>query len=114
MDLEAEITPDDSWVVITAYFDQKGLVRQQLDSYDDFVSYTMQDIVSESKAIELYPQVGSDSEAAVILFFPSLGSTTYRLDQDRRRGCDRSAACGRASEVVRGCVEHIGALRGSK
>ena len=65
MDLDEEITPDDSWVVITAYFDQKGLVRQQLDSYDDFVSYTMQEIVSEPKPLELNPVIGDDTEAEV-------------------------------------------------
>lgn len=25
------------WIVINSYFDEKGLVRQQLDSFDEFI-----------------------------------------------------------------------------
>lgn len=40
-------------VVIQAYFDEKGLVRQQLDSFDQFISSTINDIVEESQIIRL-------------------------------------------------------------
>lgn len=33
--LEEDISQEDAWVVISAYFSEKGLVRQQLDSFDD-------------------------------------------------------------------------------
>ena len=39
---------DDAWQVITAFFLAKGLVRQQLDSFNDFVSNTMQEIIDEN------------------------------------------------------------------
>ena len=32
-----EITSEDCWQVISAFFDAKGLVSQQLDSFDEFV-----------------------------------------------------------------------------
>eukprot|EP01125_Pyxidicula_operculata_P003220 TRINITY_DN1367_c1_g2_i2.p1 TRINITY_DN1367_c1_g2~~TRINITY_DN1367_c1_g2_i2.p1 ORF type:complete len:1211 (-),score=312.38 TRINITY_DN1367_c1_g2_i2:298-3930(-) len=46
---------EDSWNVIQAYFDAKALVRQQLDSFDFFLSHTVQELVSEQK-IEIRPQ----------------------------------------------------------
>lgn len=44
---EQEINAEDAWSVITSYFDEKGLVRQQLDSFDEFIQNTMQEIVGE-------------------------------------------------------------------
>ena len=43
-----EITQEDCWTVISVFFDQKGLVRQQLDSFDEFVQNTMQELVDEN------------------------------------------------------------------
>ncbi|PVI08382.1 RNA polymerase II [Periconia macrospinosa] len=47
-DEDEAITSEDSWTVITSFFDTKGLVSQQLDSYDEFTRNTIQDIVSEN------------------------------------------------------------------
>ncbi|KAF1955410.1 beta and beta-prime subunits of DNA dependent RNA-polymerase [Byssothecium circinans] len=47
-DEEDAITSESSWTVITSFFDTKGLVSQQLDSYDEFTRNTIQDIVSEN------------------------------------------------------------------
>lgn len=52
-----DITPDlwqeACWVVISSYFDEKGLVRQQLDSFDEFIQMSVQRIVEDSSVIEL-------------------------------------------------------------
>ncbi|VDN08718.1 unnamed protein product, partial [Dibothriocephalus latus] len=52
-----EITPDlwqeACWIVISSYFDEKGLVRQQLDSFDEFIQTSVQKIVEDSPVIEL-------------------------------------------------------------
>ena len=52
-----EITPDlwqeACWIVISSYFEEKGLVRQQLESFDEFIVMSVQRIVEESPAIEL-------------------------------------------------------------
>nr|BAO48655.1 RNA polymerase II second largest subunit [Hyleoglomeris sp. R077] len=52
-----EITPDlwqeAAWIVISAYFDEKGLVRQQLDSFDEFIQMSVQRIVEDSPQIDL-------------------------------------------------------------
>ncbi len=42
-----EIGQDDSWAVISAFFKDKGLVSQQLDSFNEFVNSSMQEIVEE-------------------------------------------------------------------
>jgi len=58
LDDDPEITQDDQmyqWATITAFFEEKGLVRQQLDSFNQFIHYTLQDLVS-SKVIDLAVQ----------------------------------------------------------
>jgi DNA-directed RNA polymerase II subunit RPB2 len=41
------------WIVISSYFDEKGLVRQQLDSFDEFIQMSVQRIVEDTPAIDL-------------------------------------------------------------
>ncbi|XP_058219713.1 DNA-directed RNA polymerase II subunit RPB2-like isoform X2 [Rhododendron vialii] len=55
-DDEQEISQEDAWTVISAYFEEKGLVRQQLDSFDEFIQNTMQEIVDEAADIEIKPE----------------------------------------------------------
>lgn len=50
---DTEITQEDCWTVITSFFEQKGLVRQQLDSFDEFVQNTMQELVDENSDLIL-------------------------------------------------------------
>ena len=45
---EEEFTQEDCWNVISSFFDEKGLVRQQLDSFDEFVQNTIQELVDEN------------------------------------------------------------------
>lgn len=37
-----EIEQQDAWDVINKYFESKGLVGQQLDSFDEFIKNTIQ------------------------------------------------------------------------
>jgi DNA-directed RNA polymerase II subunit RPB2 len=55
------ITAEDCWTVITSFFDTKGLVSQQLDSYDEFTRNTIQDIVRENGNVILDQAVSYDS-----------------------------------------------------
>jgi DNA-directed RNA polymerase subunit B len=48
----SEISMDDRWSLIEAFFREKGLVRQHLDSYDDFVRTKLQEVVDEQGVIE--------------------------------------------------------------
>jgi len=65
-DEDVPVTQEDAWAVISAYFEDKGLVRQQIDSFDVFVSNTMQEIVYDSSNIRVSPEtqhtVGYDEE----------------------------------------------------
>ncbi len=43
---------EDKWTLIEAFFKEKGLVRQHLDSYNDFIENKLQEIVDEQGIIE--------------------------------------------------------------
>jgi len=63
-DEQEDIAQDDCWPVISAYFGEKGLVRQQLDSFDEFVQNTMQELVDDSRDIKITPESQYDSGSA--------------------------------------------------
>ncbi len=46
-----KLTNEDKWIVLKSLFDEKGLVRQHLDSYNGFIEYEMQAIVDESAEV---------------------------------------------------------------
>lgn len=46
-DYLSSLTIDDRWVIIESFFKSKGLVRQHLDSYNDFVENKLQEIINE-------------------------------------------------------------------
>lgn len=59
-DLMKDFSQDDStaldmWLVVRAFFMEKGLVRQQLDSFDQFVSSTVLDVLEEAPVMSLKP-----------------------------------------------------------
>lgn len=55
---------EDCWTVIGSFFEEKGLVRQQLDSFDEFVQNTMQELVDENSNLVLQ-HVGGDGDVTV-------------------------------------------------
>lgn len=99
---EEGITAEDCWTVVSSFFDTKGLVSQQLDSFDEFVSSTMQELIAENSLITLdqnLPQSEDDPDSpvlrryeikfgAVLLSRPSLtegdGGTTLLYPQEAR------------------------------
>eukprot|EP00010_Vexillifera_abyssalis_P007006 CAMPEP_0201550306 /NCGR_PEP_ID=MMETSP0173_2-20130828/6681_1 /ASSEMBLY_ACC=CAM_ASM_000268 /TAXON_ID=218659 /ORGANISM="Vexillifera sp., Strain DIVA3 564/2" /LENGTH=1211 /DNA_ID=CAMNT_0047960243 /DNA_START=32 /DNA_END=3664 /DNA_ORIENTATION=- len=74
-----ELTQKDSWTVISAYFEEKGLVRQQLDSFDDFIRSTMQELVDESPEIFLTPQSDNQGDMDDDAQHALLGGETRRF-----------------------------------
>jgi len=42
-----QITQEDAWAIIRAYFDQHGLVSQQISSFEWFIDFTIQDIIRD-------------------------------------------------------------------
>ncbi len=66
---EEGITAEDCWTVVSSFFDTKGLVSQQLDSFDEFVSSTMQELIAENSLITLdqnLPQSEDDPDSPVL------------------------------------------------
>lgn len=65
-DEEEEIAQEDAWIVIDKYFFEKGLVRQQLDSFDEFLFRTIQELIDDAGEITVTPEdqfvVGQDVE----------------------------------------------------
>ena len=96
------ITAEDCWTVISSFFETKGLVSQQLDSFDEFVSTTMQELVEEDSLLTLdqnAPPVEDESDpivcrryeikfGTVLLSRPAMtegdGSTSAMLPQEAR------------------------------
>jgi DNA-directed RNA polymerase II subunit RPB2 len=52
----AKMNQEDSWAVIDSFFQEKGLVFQQLGSFDQFVVYEMQRVIEAQTPIEICPQ----------------------------------------------------------
>ncbi|KAK1217559.1 DNA-dependent RNA polymerase II [Marasmius sp. AFHP31] len=47
-DSYGEMMQEECWMVISSFFERRGLVRQQLDYFDEFVQNTMQELVDEN------------------------------------------------------------------
>ncbi|KAK7204251.1 hypothetical protein BZA70DRAFT_280340 [Myxozyma melibiosi] len=52
-DEASEITAEDCWTVISSFFNEKGLVSQQLESFDEFIQTTIQELVIEEPTLTL-------------------------------------------------------------
>ena len=66
---DPSITAEDCWTVIASFFESKGLVSQQLDSFDEFVSTTMQEMVEENSLLTLdqnTPQSDDETDPIVL------------------------------------------------
>ena len=55
-----EITQVDCWPVITSFFDEKGLVGQQIESYDEFIHNTIQEIVDNENTVIHRTEIDND------------------------------------------------------
>jgi len=49
----AEISKDDIHLLLKAFFKEKGLVRQHLDSYNEFIDHGLQEVIDEMKEISI-------------------------------------------------------------
>lgn len=62
---------DNNWAVITSFFEQKGLVRQQLDSFNQFVSTKLQEVIDENSIVSVRstPTAGNTVQREIRLKF---------------------------------------------
>lgn len=65
---------EDTWTIINSFFKEKGLVSQQLDSFNTFMSIELK------KQIEAQSERGieAESEAQVLVFFKYLKDSTQQ------------------------------------
>eukprot|EP00933_Yihiella_yeosuensis_P022191 TRINITY_DN17470_c5_g1_i1.p1 TRINITY_DN17470_c5_g1~~TRINITY_DN17470_c5_g1_i1.p1 ORF type:complete len:263 (+),score=56.56 TRINITY_DN17470_c5_g1_i1:73-861(+) len=56
---------EDSWFIIDSFFEEKGLVFQQLGSFDQFILYEIQKVVDAQTPIEATPQQQYNPEEKV-------------------------------------------------
>jgi DNA-directed RNA polymerase II subunit RPB2 len=59
--LVADWNQEYSWDVVEAFFSERGLVKQQIDSFDQFMFTTMQEVVDETYTLE-FPIDTTDTE----------------------------------------------------
>ncbi|CAD25744.1 DNA-DIRECTED RNA POLYMERASE II SECOND LARGEST SUBUNIT [Encephalitozoon cuniculi GB-M1] len=69
--MESAFTKEHSWSIISSFFEQKGLVRQQLDSFDQFVKTKMQEVINESPVIivQSAPTAGIETQKRIAVRF---------------------------------------------
>ncbi|ROV89695.1 hypothetical protein VSDG_08119 [Cytospora chrysosperma] len=60
------ITAEDCWTVISSFFAKKGLVSQQIDSFDEFVTTTVQNLIDEYSTVSLDQKLPVTDEADAI------------------------------------------------
>ena len=82
------LTPEDRWALVEAFIREKGLVRQHLDSYNDFVERKLQEIIDEQSVIEtdipgLYIKLGK-IEVGRPIVREADGSTSEILPMEAR------------------------------
>ena len=68
---EDEVTQEDAWEVIDKYFEEKGLVSQQIDSFDEFIKNTIQELIDDAGEITVTPenQFIPGQESEMVSFF---------------------------------------------
>lgn len=62
------ITAEDCWTVISSFFAKKGLVSQQIDSFDEFTNSTVQSLIDEYSTVSLdqtLPETEDDEPARI-------------------------------------------------
>ena len=53
--MSTSLHEDDIWNILENFFIKKGVVHQQLDSYNDFVNNGVQEVIDEEADITMFP-----------------------------------------------------------
>ena len=74
MDIEDEsINEEDCWKIVNSYFKQYGLVSQQINSFNHFISKDIQEIINENKTLIINPDEDYSKKSK------NKGNITYEL-----------------------------------
>jgi len=63
---------DTRWSIIDAYFAERGLVRQQLDSFNDFITNGLQDTVRATPSVSVTEGIGGENAPDILVGLTSL------------------------------------------
>ena len=73
--LDEEIEQSDAWEVINKFFKFKGMVAQQLDSFDEFIAHTLQEMIDDNGIVSVTSENqyrGTSTEEVCSLFISPL------------------------------------------
>jgi len=73
---EENLTVDDLWLIMRKYLEEKGLVRQHLDSYNRFVREILPEIISE------FREIAVTANTKLIIERPRIGPKPQWIDVD--------------------------------
>lgn len=55
------LSEESTWAVVDSFFKEKGLVRQQIESFDEFLTHTLQDIIDDTPPLTVHAPRSSTS-----------------------------------------------------
>ena len=64
----SSITQQDAWNIIDSFFNEKGIVRQQIESYDEFLCENIPKIIETSPPIEIDTEFNSNNSNYIIKY----------------------------------------------
>ncbi|CAG8440093.1 18809_t:CDS:10, partial [Acaulospora morrowiae] len=48
-----DLTQEECWTVVSSFFEKRGIVRQQTDSFDDFIQSGLQEVIEQNREVVL-------------------------------------------------------------
>ncbi|KAJ2165027.1 DNA-dependent RNA polymerase II [Coemansia sp. RSA 560] len=98
------ITQEDYWTLISRYFDEHGLVRQQIDSFNNFIENTLQEIIDENPNIVMEKTIQGNQNQDVIkryhIGFGQCGYQTLVADLSDPRNLNVASVADMVMDVV--------------
>ena len=67
--MSKKLFKDDIWKVIDSFFKDKGLIKHQIESFDDFINVKIYKIINELEPIEITYNLSSDNYIKHVLTF---------------------------------------------
>ncbi|KAJ2204844.1 DNA-dependent RNA polymerase II, partial [Coemansia sp. RSA 521] len=94
------ITQEDYWTLISRYFDEHGLVRQQIDSFNNFIENTLQEIIDENPNIVMEKTIQGNQNQDVIKRYHIAFGQTLVADLSDPRNLNVASVADMVMEVV--------------
>ena len=101
MSVAQTVNEEEKWLILRKYFEKIGLVRQHLDSFNEFLENTLQQICDETKKIvpdipDFYMQFDADDSViyasppgtriAIVVEYLDQGTDSFSIQYDAHSG----------------------------